>query len=238
MSFIGTNCIGSGSRISRPSATAASNGNDSFTKLLLEGDGADASTTFADISVGGAHGNATVNGNAQVDTAQSVFGGASILFDGTGDYLSYANNADWNLGAAGSGDFTIDFRARFNGTPALATFVSAGNISGTGWTLYYGINLLRLYDTSDKTVSWTPSADTWYHIAVVRSGSTITAFIDGVSIGALSGDVDMNNDSSVLQIGSDTSSFYQLNGWMDEVRISKGVARWTSNFTPPGSAYS
>lgn len=237
MSFIGADCIASGSRITRPKAVAASGGNDAFVKLLLHCDGADASTTFTDASPS-ARGNATVGGNAQVDTAQSVFGGASALFDGSGDYLEYANSADWNLGAAGSGDFTLDFRLRFNGSPATASLISAGDLSGTGWTLYWSAGTLRIYDASDKTVSWAPSADTWYHVAVARETSTIRVFIDGTSIGNLSGDVDMNNDSQAFRVASDNPGFFQLNGWMDEIRISKGIARWTANFTPPASAYS
>ena len=213
-------------------------GNDSYVKLLLHCDGADTSTTFTDASPS-ARGNATVGGNAQVDTAQSVFGGASALFDGSGDYLQYANSTDWNLGAAGSGDFTLDFRFRHNGAINYCALISPGNLAGTGWTLYLTpTGTLRLYESSDKTVSWSPSANTWYHVAVVRSGSTITAYIDGTSIGNFSGDVDMNNDSQALRIGMDNNSFYPLNGWMDEIRISKGIARWTANFTPPTAEYS
>ena len=237
MSSISPRGIGAGSGIRFSSAAAASGGNDAFVKLLLHCDGADTTTTFTDDSPS-ARGNATVGGNAQVDTAQSVFGGASALFDGTGDYLQYANSTDWNLGAAGSGDFTLDFRLRFNGTPAIASLISAGDLSGTGWTLYWASNTLRIYDSSDKTVSWTPSASTWYHVAVARETSTIRVFIDGTSIGNLSGDVDMNNDSQAFRVASDNPGFFQLNGWMDEIRISKGIARWTANFTPPSAAYS
>ena len=66
---------------------------DGYTVALLHMDGADTSTTFTDES-----GKTwTANGNAQIDTAQSVFGGASGLFDGTGDYLSASDHADWQL---------------------------------------------------------------------------------------------------------------------------------------------
>lgn len=208
-------------------------GNDSFAKLLLHCDGSDASTTFTDASPS-ARGNATVSGNAQVDTGQSKFGGASLLCDGSGDYLSYASSADWNFGAAGSGDFTIDFWVRWNSV-SNTNLINAGNFAGTGWDFYYQSGTLRLYNGSESTLSWTPSSGTWYHIALVRNGGTITCYIDGTSIGTFT-DLDMNNDSRDLQIAAAAGSF-PLNGWMDEIRVSKGIARWTSNFTPPTEAY-
>jgi hypothetical protein len=232
--FMATHLVGFGGY------TAGVGGNDSFTKLLLHCDGADASTTFSDASLS-ARGNATVNGNAQVDTAQSVFGGASALFDGTGDFLSYASSADWNLGAAGSGDLTVDFRVRFAVSPGANIFilVAGGNINaGSGWTIYYESSLLKVYDGTNTTLSWSPSADTWYHVAIVRSGSTLTGFVDGTSIGNFGSDKDFNNDSVALGIGGcPVGTTFGLNGWMDEVRISKGIARWTSNFTPPTGPY-
>lgn len=209
---------------------------DSNTKLLLHMDGADGSTTFTDASPS-ARGNATVNGHAQVDTGQSVFGGASLLLDGSGDYLSYANSADWNLGAAGSGNFTIDFRLRFaaTGTMVLVGANTAPD-SGNGWSLYVTGSTIRLYNGSESAITWSKSTSVWYHVAIVRSGSTITCYIDGTSIGTFT-DIDMNNDSGALGIGSSGSGNYNLNGWIDEFRLVKGVAKWTSGFTPPASAY-
>src|SRR5690554_1699309 len=80
--------------------------------LLLHGDGTDGSTTITDNS-GSAH-SPTVNGNSQIDTAESQFGGASVLFDGSGDYLEYADSADWDFG---TGDFTVEFWMRRNAWP-------------------------------------------------------------------------------------------------------------------------
>lgn len=225
-------------------AFSAGEGNDSFTKLLLHCDGADASTTFTDESVGGAHGAATVGGDAQVDTAQSVFGGASALFDGTGDYLQYASHADWNLGASGAGnDWTVDFRLRLaavDGTQRglLSTF----NDSGTnGWYLYVTSSALGAWSGSgsDRSVAWSPSTGVWYHVAYVKNGTTITLAVNGTSLGTIA-DGDFNNDSQAIRVGqrqvNNTSN--GLNAWFDEIRISKGIARWTSfPFTPPSAAY-
>ncbi len=233
-SFAATHLVGFGA-----GGDAGIGGNDSFTKLLLHCDGADASTSFSDVSVGGAHGAATVGGNAQVDTGQSKFGGASYQGDGTGDYLSWANNADWNLGGAGGGnDFTIDFWVRFNSASTDECLIGPGNLAGTGWNLYVSnVNDIRLYNGTASTIAWTRSTGTWYHIAVVRNGTTVTWYRDGTSVGTFS-DLDLNNDGLAMRIGADTGGSFSLNGWMDEIRISKGIARWTANFTPPTQAYS
>jgi hypothetical protein len=231
MSLAVNHLIGFGAR-----RASVAGGEDLNTKLLLHMDGADASTTFTDASPT-ARGNATVNGNAQVDTAQSVFGGASLLLDGSGDYLSYASNADWNLGAAGGGNFTIDFRIRFAAT-GTNVLVGASNApdAASGWALYVTGSTIRLYNGTESTLTWSRSTSVWYHVALIRSGSTITCYIDGTSIGTFT-DIDMNNDSGALGIGSSGSGAYNLNGWIDEFRLVKGAAKWTANFTPPASAY-
>jgi len=212
-------------------------GNDAFTKLLLHCDGTNASTTFTDSS-SAAH-TMTANGNAQVSTAQSKFGGASLLCDGSGDYVSSPNSTDWNLGGAGAGDFTIDFWIRFNSVAAAYGLVATGNFGGTGWTFYF-VNTsggqLRLYNGSESVIAWAASTNIWYHVALVRSSSTITCYIGGTSIGTFT-DLDMNNDSGALRVGDGGDSGSSFNGWMDEVRISKGIARWTANFAPPSGAY-
>lgn len=216
-------------------------GNDSFTKLLLHCDGSNGFTTFTDSS-SAAHA-ITASGNAQVSTAQSVFGGGSVAFDGAGDLLSSANSVDWNLGPTGGNDFTIDFRLRFASLTAATQLICALDAADTnGWTLHWNQSppqlVLNDNGISGSTVSWSPSTNTWYHLAVVRGGTTITVYIDGTSIGTFT-DINLNNDSNSLQIGGNiTGTPKYLNGFMDEIRISKGIARWTTNFTPPTGPYS
>lgn len=218
-------------------------GIDSFAKLVLHCDGADGSTTFTDSSSGGK--TVTANGNAQVDTAQSKFGGASCLLDGTGDYLSVADSADWDFG---SGDFTIDLWFRGAVVTGAYAFVSQWNGTGNqrSWELYYdGSNLNFSWSTTGANGfsvarAWSPSTNTWYHLACVRTGSTIKLFVDGTQLGAdgTNSDTIFNGTASLL-VGADTGGTADfLNGWVDEVRVSKGTARWTANFTPPTEAYS
>jgi len=222
-------------------------GIDTYTKLLLHCDGADASTTFTDSATGKT---VTVYGNAQIDTAQSKFGGASGLFDGTGDYLTTPDSSDF---AFGTGDFTIDFWYRFNAVPGTNTtqriysqynggdnwvFLSFQDISGS---FYFRLESAPSAYTAniDVNKTTTVSTNTWYHFAVVRNGNNFMMFKDGTQIGTTVVDADSMFDSSqLLNIGSQNGSSNFLNGWIDEFRVSKGIARWTTNFTPPVSPYS
>ena len=208
---------------------------DSYTKILLHMDGADASTTFTDESGK----TFTRYGNAQIDTAQSVFGGASGLFDGTGDYISTPAHADLQFG---TGDFTIDLRIKFNGTwgstPGTLLFSSetTGNISLSIDST--NIALGRTNVAVDASFAHGMSLNTWYHIAVARSGNSVRSFVNGTQVGST---YDATGKSYGIVTGTGViaghSAAYYLNGWIDEHRVSKGIARWTANFTPPTRAY-
>jgi len=210
--------------------------------LMISGEGADASTSVID-ECGKV---VTVNGGAQIDTAQFKFGQSSILFDGSGDYLTLADSADWDFG---SGDFTIDFWVRFNsfqasGYQMLVTRWTAAKIS---WiVLHYNTISDRWlhfgYSTNGSSGSyfnwnWDPALNTWYHVTIVRNGNDCKGFVNGVQVGStgdLSG-VTMFSTDTGIYIGqsTDLTSGFELNGWLDDIRISKGIARWTSAFTPP-----
>ena len=213
---------------------------DAYTKLLIHADGADASTAFYDFS-NSAHAITTV-GTAQVDTAVSKFGGASLLVDGNSDYLTVPDSDDWNFG---SGDLTIDCWIMFNSLAAAAQGIVGKFVDDTHkWQLFYGGGFLQFYDYNagyvfDASQAWTPSTETWYHIAVIRSGNTITLYVNGVSLGSTAFSGPMTNYASTLNVGLSTSAgtLRYFDGWLDEIRISKGIARWTENFTPPTRAY-
>ncbi len=215
-------------------------GIDAFTTLLLHCDGSDGSTTFTDSS---AYGNiVTALGNAQIDTAQSKFGGASGLFA----LNSYAEiSGDSSALAFGDEDFTIDLWVRlagsktthtiYDGRPASDDFANAPVIRVQSGVLQY-----YFPSTSTAISGATLGIDIWYHIAVVRSGTTTQLFLDGVSQGSVTDTTVYVNSASRPRLGrpgSTVSNNFDLNGWIDELRVSKGIARWTSNFTPPTSAY-
>lgn len=214
---------------------------DSYTKLLLHCDGADASTTFTD---GTGNHTVTANGDAQVDTAQSKFGGASVYFDGTTDYLSIPDHADWDIG---SGDFTIDFWVRRNGTGHLLGQIDSGHtVSNASFNLYidgsnYVIGRIASGGTWYTVTGTTAlSTGTWYHVAFIRNGNDLNLYIDGTVEGGTTDVTGITANNSTYQVGIGrfgefTSSLYT--GWLDEIRISTGIARWTANFTPETSAY-
>ncbi len=211
--------------------TVTPGGIDANVKLLLHGNGADASNIFTDSS--STPKTITAFGNAQIDTAQSKFASASALFDGAGDYLTIPDSADWDFG---TGDFTIDFQVRFNTIPIQPTFVDIGATTSGAVVTYYSNTLYCYIASSVYQFSWTPSTGTWYHVALVRSGANLKAFINGVQIGStLSNSSNITGVTQGVRIGNgfDTA---EHNGWLDEVRISN-IARWTSNFTPPASEY-
>lgn len=222
-------------------------GIDAYTKLMLHCNGDDASTTFTDSS-DSAH-TVTANGNAQIDTAQSVFGGASGLFDGDADYLSIPDSDDFYYG---TGDSTIDFRVRFASLPSAGNYmfiynqrVDANNViefslyndSGTyKWSFNtYLSSALKAAITRDTSIS----TDTWYHIAFVKNGSNLMLFQAGTKLGIDEVDADeIPNIAADVNIGRWSGGGYYLHGWIDEFRVSKGIAQWTENFTPPTEEYS
>ena len=193
----------------------------------------------------------TAVGNAQVSTAQSKFGGASALFDGSGDSLSVANNSSFNVG---SGDWTVESYVRFNvvtGDRGIFSYFANQEVNNNND--YRGINIRfssNVSPTGLRTVirdgassivlqsAWSPSVNTWYHVAVVRNGSSLKTYIDGTQIGSTTINISVGSPTSApLLIGeSQTVANSSFDGYIDEVRYSN-TARYTSNFTPSNSAF-
>ena len=219
--------------------------------LLLHADGADASTTFTDSSANGF--TVTALNAAQIDTAQFKFGGASGLFSGSGDGLTVANNAAF---AMGSGDFTFETFARFSSLPssgnyyifiAKADFVPAVRSGSYIWGIYNdagsyqmflgyttgGVSFTMIYSTAISL-----STGVFSHFALSVSGGTVRYFADGVQYGSdtLSGALFTGTDDLYIAT-RDSSATQDLLGWIDELRITKGIARYTSGFTPPSAAF-
>ena len=217
---------------------------DTDTESLLHMDGADTSTTFTD-----EHSKTwTARNHAQIDTAQSKFGGASGIFDGTDDYIDTPDSADWFLD---TGDFTIEFWARFNNTTtATQGFVEQYVDSSNRWGFWMNAANIQFHaymggtTRAYYTFAHGLSTGTWYHIALVRSGTNVYIFVNGVAqtltVTNAIGTNSLTDLASALSVGRSyyDAAWKYLNGWMDEFRFTKGVARWTSNFTPPTLAYS
>ena len=209
-------------------------------KLLLPFDGSNGATTTSDSS--NSNHAITLNADAQISTAQSKFGNSSALFDGTGDYLSLSASSDWQFG---TGDFTIEFWIRFGAGSAYQTlwdfnYVSNGalllqtdNSASPKFRIYldYGRTSGYITEGSGATLN------TWHHYAFVRSSGTATIYRDGTSTvsGSLTGNIDASQSVTIgITRGSTDHPF---NGYLDDFRITKGSARYTSNFTPPTTAH-
>ncbi|MFC1625941.1 LamG domain-containing protein, partial [Patescibacteria group bacterium] len=223
--------------------TGTATAGDLYTKALLHMDGADASTTFTDDT----NKTWTAVANAQIDTAQSEFGGASGLFDGTGDWVTTPTNTDFDVG---SSNFTIDCWLRlaslpgagvrypilnnYGGSPTNGFYYNIVEASGVYYVQFIGYDAGSQDFGYSKAISLT--ANTWFHLAFVRNGNTITAYKDGVSLGDVTDSDDIGASTQTV-FAAGHSGLGSLNGWMDELRFSNGVARWTTDFTPETSAY-
>lgn len=185
----------------------------------------------------------TSNGNAQIDTAQSKFGAASLLLDGTGDYVSFANNS---LFSVSNGDFTVECWVRRNASKLQcvackkplsnasewALFVNASNqVQGQG----FSSSATVINISSTATLS---STSTWYHVAMSRQGSTWRIFLDGNLEASATESAGTASNSRPLLIGRDEAfPARDFNGWLDEFRFTAGVARYTASFTAPTAAF-
>ncbi len=203
--------------------------------LLMHFNGSNGSTTFTDNSKN----NFTVtsvNGTA-ISTDQSKFGGASVYFDGTNDYLSITNNSALNLSG---GSYTIECWIRPTGNYSNYRPIIAKRIPGTGtsaWQVYLRVTTgyLSYFNGTEIVSSTTPTANVWSHVAAVYNGTTINLYLNGVSV--LSTAVGNSDVDASINIGAFPSFGEYFIGYIDELRVTKGIARYTSNFTPPTSEF-
>lgn len=217
---------------------------DSFTKSLLHFNGANTSTTFTDEL-----GKIWTPTSAMLVTSQSKFGGACAVFNGT-TWIDTPDHADFALG---SGDFTFDFwlkRAVVNTVIHVFGQVDSGiNPAPSSMFMYIPADNIPIFSVCINSTSQALSfnatiADTtvWHHIAIVRSGAILSTYLDGVfcssvNIGVTGSGI-INDSSSKFSIGrSGEYTGNPFNGYIDEFRFSKGIARWTANFTPPTAEY-
>jgi len=202
---------------------------------LLHFDGSNGSTTITDSS--SAANTFTVSGNAQLTTTGPKFGSACLTLDGSGDDVYAADDADWNLS---TNNWTIEGWAYPDSASAaqtvLAQWGAGGNAFffgvGTGYGLFLNSGLIVGYS------SW-PSASNWHHWAAVRNGVNVSLYINGTIVGSpvniSSGAI--TNSNETLRIGRDNGGNPYFSGKMDDIRITNGVARYTSNFTAPTAAH-
>jgi hypothetical protein len=211
--------------------------------LLLHGDGANNGTVFTDNSPSAKSPSAVV-GNVKTVTAQSVFGGSSIYFDGTGDRLEYAATKDWGVG---SDDFTVEFHWRPDTANDNTLFVVNNDpypsgqdfafgirhlgVTNAGKIQFYAYNGVNQIANINSTTGWT--ASTWKAIRIVHAGNMFGIMVDGILEASVSPTIQAVNFSSAMKlfIGMQGAATYQAKGWMDELRFTKGLARSTGDYT-------
>lgn len=184
-------------------------------------------------------------GNASLSTSVKKYGSASIYFDGNGDWLKIPNNHALNFT---TGNFTIEFWVYYLShtgyqTPYTKGYATSGGLliqtyTGTGrLQVYVGSGGPQVAETSD------PALNTWIHYAVVRNNGTVTIYKDGVSVASASASGSINNPHSaaiganIFEGSGQADGTYPVHGYMDDFRITSGIARYTTNFTPPARAF-
>jgi hypothetical protein len=212
-------------------ATPAIGGIDSYTKLMLHMDGDQSDSQHI----------VTANGNPQFSTAQSKFGDSSVYLNGASTLL-LASSTDFNLGLANE-PFTIDAWVKTSGN-----FIVFGRTGGAdAWNGTTGIHYAFYYyagttlgfhywkgAAASFTTAWvtaTPINGNWNHLAVVYDGTTVKLYINGVTGGATSTDDFAQPTTTPANIRIGNLPSLPLTGYIDELRVSKGIARWTSDFS-------
>jgi len=219
--------------------------------LSLHMDGAQGGTTFTDV-----RGHVvTAVGNTHTVTTPEKFGTASGAFDGSGDALSVTASPDFDFG---TNNFTIEWWWNSNSSTSRQWFfhtatdywlgvdyqATAGlgmwaSSNGTSW------NLLNADPGGNGITNVKPSTGIWHHLAYVRNGSTFTLFVDGAVAKSVTGisSAIVSRASQAKVIGPWAASgsagpyAYSVSGYMDDFRITNGVARYTGPFTPPTQAF-
>jgi hypothetical protein len=178
-------------------------------------------------------------GNVAISTAQSKYYGSSVGFSSaTNDHLIFGESDDWTFGSAG--DFSIELWAYPNSNldnhSCLVTnikdwstdYENAFGLGINGTTLnWYGSNGLGNLNCSISTNSWS-------HISVVRSGSTITLYLNGVSQGTTTNNQNFTSKNPLsLGVFLPVANVRRFDGFIQDLRIYKGLAKYTANFTPP-----
>jgi hypothetical protein len=179
-----------------------------------------------------------VQGDAKLSTVEKKFGTASLVLDGTADYIALASNPDF---AYGTDDFTIELWIYRTVSGATQVLLDQRTANPTNFAPVVFINTSNALQYNDGAASVIIGAtvvplNDWSHVAVSRSGTSTRLFLNGVQQGSTYTDT-RNYITTPVTIGARFNNTQNFNGFIDELRISKGVARYTTNFTAPTTAF-
>jgi hypothetical protein len=206
------------------SVAAASDPNYANVVSLLHMDGANGSTTFTD-QKGIVY---TPNNGASLSTANAKFGTAAADFS-TGNAYASASNASISLG---SGDFTIEAWVLLPASTGANRMICLAS----GIQFYVTASSQLAYSATGSAAGGSITYGVYHHTALSRASGTVRVFLDGTQVGTVSDATNFTDTSVFLGIFSNGVSI-PLQGYVDEFRITKGVARYAANFTPPTAAF-
>jgi hypothetical protein len=183
--------------------------------------------------------NMTSVGSAQVSTTQAKWSPTSLRIAGGTDVLTMPSSSNFNVG---SSDFTLEAWIY------VSAYVSSSAIFGNGsgfspFLIFIGASSEITFYSSTNGSTWAisdlrfatnPATGTWHHVAVTRSGTTFRTFFNGTLANSTTLSGALYNNPSDVTIGRYTNSF---NGYIQDLRLTKGVARYTASFTPPTAAF-
>jgi len=217
--------------------------------LLLHGDGAEGSTIFVDSA--SSPKTPAVSGGAQISTTQSQYGGGSMKFDGSSSQLAFAHDTTLDLS---SGDFTIEASVYINSLAFHNVILQKDQSFGTTFTSYtlmvsaagkleghVGTGNSAGYSQWISSAPGLITTGQFYHVAFTRQGAVLRLFVNGALVQTATQTGTPLDGGKPLVIGTYPGGGGTADGWfngyIDDLRITKGLARYTANFTPPAQAF-
>lgn len=201
---------------------------DAYDVLFMRCDGANNGTVFTDDT------GKTITSSGTISTKTNHYKvGTSSIYFGTSAMLSLDASADWQFG---TGDFTIEFY--MSTTQAVNYPCIMAQYQDNSWGVFLNsTGKVGFYNHPNATTYWSNTSvndSVWHHVAMVRYSSNFYIYVDGVSdITPVA--MTSNHAANVsLRIGYDSANTYYQQGYLDQIRISKGIARYTADFVPPG----
>jgi hypothetical protein len=165
-----------------------------------------------------------------------------MYFDGTGDYLNAGKNEMFSIGSAE--DFTFEAWIYAASVSDVSVF-GIGSSTTFAYRILSGSPYIYVQTTGGLLNSGTITANTWTHIAISRSGGTMRSFLNGVQAASVANTGSFSASAGTgagvyagaANLAGASTPGYVFNGYIDDLRFTKGYARYTANFTAPTAAF-